>query len=228
MRRRHIPTTLGASLATGFVDPAQSPQAHLAAGGEEYRGWPLCAVTCGRRRPAFGPAGTGGRRRAGCRPSFLAEHSSIPRRTKKRPSQPALNLDARSREAACPTLTCVSFGTPFYWTLLETERLLQHVRDCQAQPFLCPMVCLAAPREHGGATFLPLRVDDVDFASETVLLPDKKGARVRADRKALVRTRITTSAELLGYSSDRRTRPQRLSAAQRPTFNSLGPDRWNP
>jgi hypothetical protein len=32
MRRRHIHTTLGASLATGFVDSAQSPQAHLPAG----------------------------------------------------------------------------------------------------------------------------------------------------------------------------------------------------
>jgi len=66
-----------------------------------------------------------------------------------------------------------------FLTRQEIEQLLQHVRRCPAQPFLYPMVCLAAHTGARRSELLRIRLDDVDFASGTVLLHEKKRARGR-------------------------------------------------
>jgi len=66
-----------------------------------------------------------------------------------------------------------------FLTRTEIDEILKHVRDCSAQPFLYPMVCLAAHTGARRSELLRLRVDDVDFATETVLLHEKKRARGR-------------------------------------------------
>jgi integrase len=66
-----------------------------------------------------------------------------------------------------------------FLTRAEVEQLLEHVRHCPAQPFLYPMVCLAAHTGARRSELLRIRVDDVDFVSATVLLHEKKRARGR-------------------------------------------------
>jgi integrase len=59
-------------------------------------------------------------------------------------------------------------------TRQEIDQLLEHVRTRSTQPFLYPMVCLAAHTGARRSELLRLRVDDVDFGSGTVLLHERK------------------------------------------------------
>jgi integrase len=55
----------------------------------------------------------------------------------------------------------------------EIDGLVKHVGSTYAQPFLYPMVCLAAHTGARRSELLRLRVDDVDLNVGTVLLHEK-------------------------------------------------------
>ena len=75
----------------------------------------------------------------------------------------------------------------------EIDELLAHIRTDQPEPYLYSMVVLAA---HSGARrseLLRLRIDDVDFATGTLLVHEKKRARGR---------RTTRRIPLSGFAQD--------------------------
>lgn len=61
----------------------------------------------------------------------------------------------------------------------EVDEMLTFVRTCHAEPFLYPMICLAAHTGARRSELLRLRIDDVDFASGTLVVHEKKRARGR-------------------------------------------------
>ena len=75
----------------------------------------------------------------------------------------------------------------------EIDELLAYIRHCSAEPFLYPMVCLAAHTGARRSELLRLRVDDVDFASGTLMVHEKKRARGRRTSR-----RVPLSAFALG------------------------------
>jgi integrase len=102
-----------------------------------------------------------------------------PKTDEKPPFQTRADIDRQIARGGLTDVEIRELWDCLVLTRADVDQLLEHVRDCSAQPFLYPMVCLAAHTGARRSELLRLKVDDVDFASGTLLLHEKKRARGR-------------------------------------------------
>jgi integrase len=76
-----------------------------------------------------------------------------------------------------------------YLTLQEIDRLLAHVRDHASHPWIYPLVAMAAHTGARKSELLRMRVGDVDFVGEIVVIREKKRAH---DRRTTRRVPLST------------------------------------
>ena len=108
-------------------------------------------------------------------------------------SKPELTSNGGLPVVVCRPSKSVNFGTPCFCIALKSTRCWHYVRTCPAEPFLYPMICLAAHTGARRSELLRLRIDDVDFASGTLVVHEKKRARGRRTSR-----RVPLSAFALG------------------------------
>ena len=77
-----------------------------------------------------------------------------------------------------------------YLTLPEIERLLAHVKEHAAHPWIYPLVATAAQTGARKGELLRMRVTDVDFAAGVIVIREKKRAH---DRRTTRRVPLSTA-----------------------------------
>jgi integrase len=177
MRLRHVIATLGnsfrlQSLAAGDLHIDRRAR-------KRYRGRPLSAVTLRKEMARFRACWNWGLQSGRLKDLFPGRGLKYPKTDDKPPFQTLAEIERQIARGGLTDTEIRQLWDSLFLTRPEIEQLLQHVRLRTAQPFLYPMVCLAAHTGARRSELLRIRVDDVDFASGTVLLHEKKRARGR-------------------------------------------------
>ena len=179
MHLRHIIATLGVSFRVGSLTPGDL-QKHIDRRARKfYRGRPLSAVTLRKEMASFRACWNWSLQAGQLKGSFPGRGLKYPKTSDKPPFQTRAEIERQIARGGLSDVEVRQLWDSLYLTRPEIEQLLQHVLDGKAQPFLYPMVCLAAHTGARRSELLRLRVDDVDFDSATVLLHEKKRARGR-------------------------------------------------
>jgi integrase len=179
MHLRHVITTLGNTFHVTSVGQADLQRHIDRRARKRYRGRPLSAVTLRKEMASFRACWNWGVQAGRLKEAFPGRGLRYPKTDDKPPFQTRAEIERQIARGGVSDAEVRQLWESLFLTRPDIEQLLQHVRQCSAQPFLYPMVCLAA---HTGARrreLLRLRVDDVDFASGTLLLHEKKRARGR-------------------------------------------------
>jgi integrase len=179
MHLRHVIATLGKSFRVGSLTPGDLQRHIDRRARKRYRGRPLSAVTLRKEMASFRACWNWGVQAGRLKEAFPGRGLKYPKTDEKPPFQTRVEIERQIARGGLSEGDKRQLWDSLFLTLPEIEQLLQHVRGCSAQPFLYPMVCLAAHTGARRSELLRLRVDDVDFASGTVLLHEKKRARGR-------------------------------------------------
>jgi len=179
MHLRHVIATLGVSLRVNSLTTADL-QSHIdRRGRKRYRGRSLSAVTLRKEMASFRACWNWGLQSGKLKEVFPSRGLKYPKTDEKPPFQTLPEIERKIARGGLSAVEVRLLWESLFLTRPEVEELLKHVRDSQAQPFLYPMVCLAAHTGARRSELLRLRVDDVDFNSGTVLLHEMKRARGR-------------------------------------------------
>jgi integrase len=109
--------------------------------------------------------------------TFPALGLRYPKTDEKAPFQTRIEIERKIARGGLTETEIRRLWDSWYLTRLEIEELLGHFREISTQPFLYPMICLAAHTGARRSELLRIQVDDVDFSSGTVLLHEMKRAR---------------------------------------------------
>jgi integrase len=179
MHLRHIITTLGVNFRLGNLAPADLQRHIDRRARKRYRGRPLSAVTLRKEMASFRACWNWGLQAGRLKEVFPGRGLKYPKTDDKPPFQTRADIERQIARGGLTDSEVCQLWESLFLTRPEIEQLLVHVRDSSAQPFLYPMVCLAAHTGARRSELLRVRVADVDFASGTVLLHEKKRARGR-------------------------------------------------
>jgi integrase len=102
-----------------------------------------------------------------------------PKKDEKPPFQTRAEIERKIERGGLTEVEIRELWESLFLRRTEVDELVVHVRDHATQPFLYPMLCLAAHTGARRSELLRLRVDDVDFATGTVLYREKKRSRGR-------------------------------------------------
>jgi integrase len=179
MHLRHVIVTLGKSFRIGSL--AQTDlQKHIdRRARKRYRGRPLSAVTLRKEMASFRACWNWGVQAGQLKELFPGRGLKYPKTDEKPPFQTRAEIERQIARGGLSVAEIRQLWDSLFLTRPEIEQLLQHVRACAAQPFLYPMVCLAAHTGARRSELLRVKVDDVDMSGGTVLLHEKKRARGR-------------------------------------------------
>jgi site-specific recombinase XerD len=179
MHLRHVIASLGNSFRVGSLTPSDLQRHIDRRARKRYRGRPLSAVTLRKEMASFRACWNWAMQAGRLREAFPGRGLKYPKTEENPPFQTRAEIERQIARGGLTDAEIRQLRKSWFLTRLEIEQLVQHVRDCPAQPFLYPRVCLAAHTGARRSEFLRLQVDDVDFASGTVLLHEKKRARGR-------------------------------------------------
>jgi integrase len=179
MHLRHVIATLGKSFRIGSLAQGDLQKHIDRRSRKRYRGRPLSAVTLRKELASFRACWNWGVQAGELREMFPGRGLKYPKTDEKPPFQTRAEIERQIARGGLTAAEIRQLWDSLFLTRPEIEQLLQHVRACAAQPFLYPMVCLAAHTGARRSELLRVRVDDVDLASGTVLLHEKKRARGR-------------------------------------------------
>jgi len=176
---RHLLATLGSSFRIGSVT-ASDLQGHIdRRARKRYRGRPLSPATLRKEIASLRACWNWGVQAGRLQGVFPGRGLKYPKTDEKPPFQTRPEIERRIARGGLSAVEVRLLWESLFLTRPEIEQLLRYVRDSQAQPFLFPMVCLAAHTGARRSELLRLRVDDVDLNSGTVLLHEMKRARGR-------------------------------------------------
>jgi integrase len=179
MHLRHVIATLGSSFRIASLTPGDLQKHIDRRARKRYRGRPLSAVTLRKEMASFRACWNWGVQTGQLRGMFPGRGLKYPKTDEKPPFQTRAEIERQIARGGLADTEIRQLWDSLFLTRPEIDQLLQHVRLCPAQPFLYPMVCLAAHTGARRSELLRLRVDDVDFSSGTVLIHEKKRARGR-------------------------------------------------
>jgi integrase len=179
MHLRHVIASLGKSFRIRSLTLGDLQRHIDRRARKRYRGRPLSAVTLRKEVASLRACWNWGVQAGKLREVFPGRGLKYPKTDEKPPFQTRAEIERQLARGGLTDAEIRQLWDSMFLTLPEIEQLLQHVRHCPAQPFLYPMVCLAAHTGARRSELLRIRVDDVDFASGTVLLHEKKRARGR-------------------------------------------------
>lgn len=179
MHLRHVIATLGKSFRISTLTQGDLQRHIDRRARKRYRGKPLSAVTLRKEMASFRALWNWCIQAGHLKEAFPGRGLKYPKTDEKPPFQTRAEIERQIARGGITDAEKRQLWDCLFLTGPEIEQLLQDVRVCTAQPFLYPMVCLAAHTGARRSELLRLRVDDVDFASGTVLLHEKKRARGR-------------------------------------------------
>jgi integrase len=179
MHLRHVIATLGKSFRVASLIPGDLQKHIDRRARKRYRGRLLSAVTLRKEMASFRACWNWGVQAGRLNSTFPDRGLKYPKTDEKPPFQTSAEIQRQIARGGLTDAEKRRLWDSLFLTRPEIDQLLKHVRACPAQPFLYPMVCLAAHTGARRSELLRLRVDDVDFVSATVLLHEKKRARGR-------------------------------------------------
>lgn len=109
--------------------------------------------------------------------AYPAGELAFPKAEEKAPFQTIAEIERQLARGGLSAADEASLWACLYLTTGEVERLLAVVREHAGPPFLFPMVAAAFHTGARRSELLRARIEDVDFASKTVLLREKKRTR---------------------------------------------------
>jgi integrase len=179
MHLRHVISTLGETFPIGTLE-ASHLQDHIDRRARmRYRGRLLSPVTLRKEVASLRACWNWGVQGGRIKTVFPWRGLRFPKTDERPPFQTRVDVERQIGRGGLTEVDIQQLWDCLVLTRPEVDQLLEHVRSRTAQPFLYPMVCLAAHTGARRSELIRLRVDDVDFASGTVLLHEKKRAKGR-------------------------------------------------
>jgi integrase len=176
---RHVIATLGISFRVELLALADL-QSHIdRRARKRYRGRPLSAVTLRKELATFRACWNWACHAGAVKGTFPAHGLKFPKTNEKPPFQTRAEIDRQIGRGGLGDLEVRQLWECLFLTRSEIAAFLDHVRDRPVPPFLYPMVCTAAHTGARRSELLRVKIDDVDFASGTILLHEKKRVRGR-------------------------------------------------
>ena len=176
---RHVVTTPGESFPINTLD-AGHLQGHIDRRAASNTGGDRSApVTLRKEVASFRACWNWGVQAGKLKGVFPGRGLKYPKTDEKPPFQTRADIERQIGRGGLTDIEVRQLMDALFLTRPDIGSLLTHVRNGSGQPFLYPMVCLAAHTGARRSELLRLRVDDVDFATGTVLLHEKKRARGR-------------------------------------------------
>lgn len=179
MHLRHVIATLGASFQIRALTLGDLQKHIDRRAGKRYRGRLLSAVTLRKEIASFRACWNWAIEAGQVKEAFPGRGLKYPKTDEKPAFQTRAEIERQIARGGLSDVEVQELWSSLFLTRPEVEQLLQYVCNGSAQPFLYPMVCLAAHTGARRSELLRLKVDDVDFSSKTVLLHEKKRARGR-------------------------------------------------
>ena len=190
---RHVKRTLGESFPAPTLEVSHL-QGHIdRRSRKRYRGRPLSAVTLRKEMATFRACWSWGVQAGKLKDVFPGRGLKYPKTDEKPPFQTRADIERRIARGSLSDIEIRELWHSLFLHRSEIDEMLAYVRNCQAEPFLYPMVCLAAHTGARRSELLRLGIDDVDFASGTLVVHEKKRARGRRTSR-----RVQLSAFALG------------------------------
>jgi integrase len=179
MHLRHVVATLGKGFRLGLLTPADLQRHVDRRARKRCRGRPLSAVTLRKEMASLRACWNWGMQAGLLKEPFPGRGLKYPKSDEKPPFQIRAEIERQIARGGLSLAEQRLLWDCLFLTRPEIEQLLEHVRVSPGQPFLYPMVCVAAHTGARRSELLRIRVDDVDFSSGTLLLHEKKRARGR-------------------------------------------------
>jgi integrase len=179
MHLGHFVRTLGESFPVETLEAAhlQGPIDQRAR--QRYRGRSLSAVTLRKEMASFRACWNWAAQAGKLKGVFPNRGLKYPKTAEKPPFQTRADIERQIARGGLTAFDIRELWECLFLTRPEIDQLLEHVRACGTQPFLYPMVCLAAHTGARRCERLRVRVDDVDLDAGTALLHEKKRCRGR-------------------------------------------------
>ncbi len=175
----HIAGTLGESFPVATLGVSQL-QEHIDRRARKVcRGRALSAVTLRKEIASLRVCWNWGVQSGKLKGEFPNRGLKYPKTDDKPPFQTRADIDRQIARGGLTATQVRQLWECLFLARAEIEELLEHVRAESKQPFLYPMICLAAHTGARRSELLRLQVDDVDFATGTVVLHEKKRAKGR-------------------------------------------------
>ncbi len=176
---RHVATTLGATFPIETLEVSHLQRHVDRRARKVYRGRPLSAVTLRKDITSLRACWNWGIQTGRLKSVFPGRGLKYPKTDEKPPFQTRHSIERQIARGGLTDVEVRRLWECLFLTRSEIDELLKHVKERSKQLFLYPMVCLAAHTGARRSELLGLQVDDVDFATGTVLLHEKKRAKGR-------------------------------------------------
>jgi len=144
-----------------------------------WGGRPLSPVTLRKEMASFKGCWNWGVQAGKLTNAFPSKGLKYPKTDERPPFQTRADIERQIARGGLSERQIRELWHSLFLDRAEIDQLLAHVRSVQAEPYLYPMVCLAAHTGARRSELLRLRIDDVDFATGTLLVHEKKRARGR-------------------------------------------------
>jgi integrase len=179
MHLRHVVATLGESFPIGTLEVSHL-QGHIdRRARKRYRGRPLSAATLRKEVASTRACWNWGFQTGKLKAAFPNRGLRYPKMDEKPPFQTRPDIERQIGRGGLTEVDIRQLWDCLVLTRPEIDELLKYVLTHASQPFVYPMVCLAAHTGARRSELLRLRVDDVDFTSGTALLHEKKRSKGR-------------------------------------------------
>lgn len=110
---------------------------------------------------------------------FSADGLAYPKTEQKPPFQTREGIERQLRRGGLMDEEKAALWECLFLTLPDIDEFLEHVRRAANHPWLYPMACFAAHTGARRSEMLRVRIDDVDFEGETVLIRERKRQKGR-------------------------------------------------
>ncbi len=177
MHLKHFVTTLGAQFAITKLT-LEDLQGHVdRRTKKKYRGRPLNSVTLRKEIDSLRACWNWAVQSGKLSGAFPNHGLRYPRASEKPPFQTWEEIERQIARGGLTPAEEADLWDCLFLTLPEIDQLLAYVKEQTHVPFLYPMFAFAAHTGARRSEMLRVRIDDLDFASQTVLLREKKRSK---------------------------------------------------
>jgi integrase len=157
----------------------------------------LSATTIGKEIATLCGAWTWGTKMKLLSGPFPNDGLRYPKTVEKLPFMTRAEIERRIKAGGLIPAEVADLWDAYYLTIEEVTDFLTHVKTKAIQPWVYPMSCFAAHTGARRSEMLRVKVTDVDFASQTVLIQEKKKVKGKTTTR-----RVPLSAFLISVLQD--------------------------
>jgi integrase len=177
MHLNHVVTTLGAQFAVAKLT-LEDLQRHVERRARKrYRGRPLSPVTLRKEMASFRACWNWGVQSGKLQGASPNRGLKYPKAGEKPPFQTWQEVQRQIARGGLTPAEEADLWDCLFLTLPQIDELLAFVKGQAGVPFLYPMVAFAAHTGARRSEMLRVRIDDLDFSGQTVLLREKKRSK---------------------------------------------------